>query len=210
MARRFVVPAPQKQADAVKGRAVRGDERVNQFRDGSEARQFPVERQPESLAARVAQDEEAGLGGAGTMSVGCNELYRALKLGGRDRGILRRHFLIRPVIDALARELLPVALPVAAEPAIAVIDQQRPGTGGRRFNGIGGLISGCLLHDFNYNWRRPAPRRIRSWASFTALATRRLERSPSSNARRSWIGMSRAFRRPREKSVAHASTAARS
>ena len=92
---------------------------------------------------------------AGMMSVGRDVLHGALKIGQRDRGILRRHFLIRPVIDAVARELLPVARPVAAEPAIAVIDQQRPATGSRRFNSIGGLISGYLLHDFDCKWRRP-------------------------------------------------------
>ena len=129
---------------------MRGDERVSQFRDGRETGQFSVEREPESLAARVAQGQETGLGGTGLMSVGRDELHRALKIGERDRGILRRHFLIRPVIDAVARELLPVARPVAAEPAIAVIDQQWPGTDSWRFSSVGGRISGCLLHDFNY------------------------------------------------------------
>jgi len=61
---------------------------------------------------------------------------------------LRRYFLIRPVFDAVARELLPVTRPIAAEPAITVIDQHRP-RAGARFSGIGGLISGCLWHDIN-------------------------------------------------------------
>jgi len=50
-------------------------------------------------------------------------LHRALKIDGWDRRILRRYFLIRPVIDTVAGELLPVAHRVAAESAIAVIDQ---------------------------------------------------------------------------------------
>ena len=107
------------------------------------------------MPARVAQGQETGLGRTGMMSVRRDELHRALKIGQCDRGILLRHFLIRPVIDAVGRELIPVARPVAAEPAIAVIDQQRPATGSWRFNSIGGLISGYLLHDFDYNWRRP-------------------------------------------------------
>ncbi len=110
---------------------MRGDEGVSQFRDGREARQFSVEREPDSLAARVAQGQEAGLGGARALSVGRDVLHGALKVGERDRGILRRHFLIRPVIDSVAGELLPIARPVAAEPAIAVIDQSWPRTGAR-------------------------------------------------------------------------------
>src|SRR6516225_6195000 len=86
------------------------------------------------------------------MSVGRDELHRVLKIGDWDRGILRRYYLIRPVIDAIARELLPVAHRVATELAIAVIDQQWPRPS-RRFNGGGGLISGRFLHDFDYDWR---------------------------------------------------------
>src|SRR5262245_2611976 len=86
------------------------------------------------------------------MSAGHDELHRALKIGGWDRRILRRYFLIRPVIDTVAGELLPVAHRVAAESAIAVIDQQRPGTGNRRFYCISRRIPGCFWHDFNHNW----------------------------------------------------------
>ena len=54
--------------------------------------------------------------------------------------------MIGPVVDAVAGELLPIARPVDAEAAIAVIDQERQRTGGRLFRGRCGLISGCLLH----------------------------------------------------------------
>ena len=47
--RRCVVPAPQQQADAISGRAVRGDEGVSQFRNGGEAGQLSVEREPDPL-----------------------------------------------------------------------------------------------------------------------------------------------------------------
>jgi len=57
------------------------------------------------------------------MSAGRDELHRALKIGNWDRWILRRYFLIRPVLDTVAGELLPVAHRVAAESTIAVIDQ---------------------------------------------------------------------------------------
>ena len=83
------------------------------------------------------------------MSAGRDELHRALKIDDWDRRILRCHFLIRPVIDKVAGELLPVAHRVAAESAIAVIDQQRPGTGNLRC--IGRRISGYFLHAFNRN-----------------------------------------------------------
>ena len=106
-----------------------------------------IEREPVSLAPRVAQREKARLGGAGATSVGRNELHRALKFGRRDPGILRRYVLISPVLDAVTRELLPVARPVAAKSAIAVIDQHWPRRLGRSINGIGGPISGCFLHD---------------------------------------------------------------
>jgi hypothetical protein len=41
------------------------------------------------------------------------------------------HLLIRPVNDAVVGELVPIAHRVDAEPAIAVIDQQRSRTGDR-------------------------------------------------------------------------------
>ena len=67
-----MVPAPEQEADAEKGRAVSGDERVSEFRDGRETGQVSVESKPESLAACVAQGQETGLGGAGNMSIGGN------------------------------------------------------------------------------------------------------------------------------------------
>ena len=133
VARRLVVLAPQEKAHAVEGWAVRGGERVSPFRDGRESRHMLVEREPESLAARVAQGQEARLCGAGAIAVRRDVLHRALKLGLRDLGILRRDLLVRPVFDAVAGELLPIARPINAEAAIAVIDQQRPRTGGRLF-----------------------------------------------------------------------------
>src|SRR5262249_60783459 len=130
-------------------RATRRDEGVTKFRNDCEARQFSVQREPEALATRMAQGQKTGLSGTGTMSVGCDELHRAPKIGDWDRRILRRHFLIRPVIDAVARELLPVAHRVAAESAIAVIDQQRTGTTNRRFKAFGRRTSGRFLPDCN-------------------------------------------------------------
>src|SRR5262249_6931194 len=111
-----------------------------------------VQREPEAFARRVAQGQETGLCGTGTMSAGRDELHRALKISGWDRRILRRYFLIRPVIDTVAGELLPVAHRIAAESAIAVIDQQRPSTGNRRFYWISRRIPGCFWHDFHHNW----------------------------------------------------------
>jgi len=133
----------------MKGRSVRGDKCVNQFRDNRETRQFSVQHEPKALAARVAQGQKTGLGGTGTMSVGRDELHCALKIGDWDCRISRRHVLIRPVIDAVTSELLPIAHRVAAEPAITVIDQQGPRTGSRRFNYSGGLFSGYFFHDFD-------------------------------------------------------------
>src|SRR5262245_50263311 len=85
------------------------------------------------------------------MSAERDELHRTLKIGGWDRRILRRYFLIRPVIDTVPGELLPVPHRVAAESAIAVIYQQRPGTSKRRFYCISRRIPRCFWHDFNHN-----------------------------------------------------------
>src|ERR1700733_5440837 len=105
---------------------MRGEEGVSPFRDGRETRQLSVKREPDSLAASVAQGQETSLGGARALSVGCDVLHGALKVSDCDRGILRRHVLVRPVIDSVAGELLPITRPVAAEPAIPVIDQSWP------------------------------------------------------------------------------------
>src|SRR5215469_5763023 len=91
------------------------------------------------------------------MPVGRDELHRALKISDWDRGILRRHFLVRPVIDTFAGESLPVAHRVAAESAIAVIDQYRPGTGSRHFHGISRRIFGDFWHDFDRKCATQAP-----------------------------------------------------
>ena len=60
---------------------MRGDEGVSPLRDRGETGQMAVEREPESLAARVAQGQETGLGGAGAMSVGRNVLRGAPEFG---------------------------------------------------------------------------------------------------------------------------------
>src|SRR6476646_5344237 len=94
----------------------------------------------------MAERQKTRLCGAGAGSVRRDVLHRALKFGLRDLGILRRDLLVWPVFDAVAGELLPIARPIDAEPTIAVIDQQRPPTGGRLFGGVCWLISGCFLH----------------------------------------------------------------
>ena len=125
---------------------MRGGEGVSPFRYGRESRHMLVEIEPEPLAWRMAERQETRLCGAGAGSVRRDVLHRALKFGLRDVGILRRDLLVWPVFDAVAGELLPVARPIDAKPAIAVIDQQRPLTGGRLFSGGCWLISGCFLH----------------------------------------------------------------
>jgi hypothetical protein len=77
-------------------------------------------------------------------------LHCALEFGFRNRRILRQDLLIGPVFDAVARQLLPIAGPITAKPAIAVIEELRPRAGGWRFDG---LVSGWLLHDINDRWR---------------------------------------------------------
>src|SRR5262245_25705490 len=105
-----------------------------------------VEPEPECLASRVAQREKARLRCAGSAPGGCDVLHRALKLGFGDVGAVGRDFLVRPVFDGVAGELLPIARPVAAEPAIAVIDQDRAWTRSRRLCRKCWLVCGCLLH----------------------------------------------------------------
>ena len=94
----------------------------------------------------MGERQETGLGAAGALAVGRNELHRALEFGFRNCRVLRQDLLIRSVFDALARQFLPIARPIAAEPAIAVIDELGPHAGWP-FSGIDGLISEYLLHD---------------------------------------------------------------
>ena len=153
VARRLVASAPQEKAQAEEGRAVPGDKGVSEFGDGRETGQVPIESEPESLAGRMAERQETGLGGAGAPAIGLDELHRALEFGFRNRRILREHLLIGPVVDAVAGQPLPIARPIEAEAAIAVIEESRACAGGRRFAGICGLSSGRLLHDINRGWR---------------------------------------------------------
>ena len=146
IARRLVVPAPEHEACSMEGGTMRGDERVSPFGDGGETGQMAVESEPESFAGRVAQGQETGLGGAGAAPIGGDELHRALELGFRDGRILGRDLLIGPVFDLVAGQLLPVARPIGAEPAIAVIDELRARAGGSRLGGVGRRISGVLWH----------------------------------------------------------------
>ena len=96
------------------------------------------------------------------MSVGRDVLHRALEFGVRRSSDIAPPLPDTAGIRRVAGEFLPVARPIAAEPAIAVIDQQRPRSGGGRFDGLGGLISGCVWHDIDRDWRRVGPRRLLS------------------------------------------------
>jgi len=60
---------------------MRGDERVDEFRDCRETGQTSVESEPEALAARMGQGQETGLGSGGVMSIRRDELHRAPKIG---------------------------------------------------------------------------------------------------------------------------------
>ena len=145
----------------MEGGTMRGDERVSSLGDGGETGQMAVESEPESLAGRVAERQETGLGGAGAMPIGGDILHRPPEIGLRDGRMLRRDLLIGPVFDLIAGQLLPVAGPVEAEPAIAVINELRTLAGGWRFRSVGRLISGVLWHDIRDDWRRADTRRAR-------------------------------------------------
>src|ERR1700683_22139 len=115
---------------------MRGHECIRQFRGRRESRKPSIERQPDSFAARMLEGQEAGLGGARSAPIGRDELHRALEVGEWNLRMLRCYLLIRPVADAVARQRVPIARPVAAEGAIAVIDQQRPLTGIDRIRAV--------------------------------------------------------------------------
>src|SRR6185437_2186595 len=144
VARRLRVPAPQHEAQAKEGAAAMGDEGVSNLGDGREAGQAPVKRKPEPLAARLREGEETGMRRARPLPLGRDELHRALKFRFRNRWVLRKNLLIGAVFDAIARQPLPVAGPIEAEPAIAVVDEPRARGRGRRFNQACGLSSGSL------------------------------------------------------------------
>jgi hypothetical protein len=84
----------------------------------------------------MGKRQETGLGAACAPAFRRDELHGALEFGFRDRRVLRQDLLIRAIVDALARQLLPIARPIGAEPAIAVIDELRPRIDGWRLNGF--------------------------------------------------------------------------
>jgi hypothetical protein len=98
----------------------------------------------------MSERKETGLCAAGALAVGRNELHRALEFCFRNCRVLRQDLLIRSVFDAVAGQLLPIARPIAAEPAIAVIDELGPRFDGWPFSGFdGGAFPEYLLHDVN-------------------------------------------------------------
>src|SRR6516164_8087886 len=133
---------------------MRGREGISALGERRESRESAIEPQPHSLTASVTQREEARLGRARAPPIGSNELHRALKVGERYRRIPGRHLLVGTVRDTLARELLPVARPVAAEAAIAVVDQHRPGRAAGRISNAALRISGCRCHESHSNGNR--------------------------------------------------------
>ena len=102
-----------------------------------------------------------------------NDSDRKLEFGFRNRRILRQDLLIGPVFDAVARQLLPIARPITAKPAIAIIEELRPPAGGGRFDG---LVSGWLLHDLNDRWRSLTLSAL-CWRNCGQLSLRRRKRS---------------------------------
>src|ERR1700690_1980024 len=97
----------------------------------------------------MGERKETGLCAAGALAVGRNELHGALEFCFRNCRVLRQDLLIRSVFDTVARQLLPIARPVAAEPAIAVIDELGPHAGWP-FSGVDGLISRGFLQTFSH------------------------------------------------------------
>jgi hypothetical protein len=129
--RRAVVAPPQPQADAISATAVRGGDTVGPLAQGRKARQRAVQPQPNALARGVTQDEKAGFGARGALTVGTQILNGVLKVGRRNLRMLRGHLLKRPIGDLLSGQQLPVAHPVIAEATVAVVDQQRSPIGSR-------------------------------------------------------------------------------
>ena len=126
---------------------------VSALGDGRETGQMSIEGEPEFFAGRMAERQETCLGAARLPAIGRDELHRALEFGFRNCRILGANLLIRPIVDAVAGQLFPIARPIGAEPAIAVIDEQWPSCGWGRFGGIDGLGFGWLVHDINGGWR---------------------------------------------------------
>src|SRR5579871_1296874 len=141
-------PAPEHPAQAMEGGAMSGDEGIGAFGDGGEAGQMAVESKPKPFARCVAQREKTRLGRAGAAPVRGQELHRPPELIIGDRWMLRRDLLVGPIFDLVAGQFLPVAGPIGAEPAIAVIDELRARAGGLRVSGgFGRWDSGAVWHD---------------------------------------------------------------
>jgi hypothetical protein len=87
----------------------------------------------------MGERKETGLCAAGALAVGRNKLHSALEFCFGNRRVLRQDLLIRSVFDAFARQFLPIARPIAAEPAIAVVEAPGPHAGWP-FSRVDGLI----------------------------------------------------------------------
>src|SRR5438105_839668 len=92
-----------------------------------------VQRQPDTLARRVAQGEKRRLRSARDATVGRDKLHRAAKLLDRDMRIVLRYFLVGRIAHRVTREPVPIAHAVAAKTTLAVVDQQRCWAHGQSF-----------------------------------------------------------------------------
>src|SRR5262249_4304994 len=103
-------------------RTVRGDPSVCRAREGREAGQAAIEREP--YAARGAED---GFGALVPVAIGFEELHRFLEMLDGPLRIARRHVLIFRIVDAVTGARAPALDPQATEVALAVVDEKRLG-----------------------------------------------------------------------------------
>ena len=112
---------------------MRSDERIDGLSDRGKAGKMPIKSQPEAFAAGMTQSKKSGFGSARDFPVGRYVLDGTLECGHRNFRKLGGDFLVRCISHAITGELLPIAHPINAEPAITVIDQKRQDADRGRF-----------------------------------------------------------------------------
>src|SRR2546421_1215319 len=104
-----------------------GDNAVSQFGYGGNSRNVLIS--PERPGASISQRTKDSFSRAVNAPVCFDKLDSSIKAGGRDfrKPSRNARMLERKIVDLMTGYLLPARDPIAAEVAIPIEDQQRPG-----------------------------------------------------------------------------------
>src|SRR5207249_5318221 len=115
--------APEEFGDAVEQTATASEECVGPLACGREARDVRIQPPPRGAPRRVAKDAIGRGRACVRAAVGLDQLNRPPERLEWNRREIRRGFLVRAVNEAVAGQRLPVVDPVAADAAVAVVNE---------------------------------------------------------------------------------------